>query len=752
MGATSPSIDADDPVGAASEAAKPAVPAPTGSASGGQWLARLNRAVQRASIYPVGHPLVEQAVSPVVEGLARLMQSEGPLAVHVARHELLVACQATPPQPCPSPWLASRLAARGVVSLAFDRPLGREDATRLVAWLAGPPSDEAEMPAIEGLEVTWRDYARARFTERRRAGAVAHDALLVWRDAASDLAGDWWLAASGTSAADGGGTGADLEGALADPASLAQLIRRRLLANEGTGLSDVTSRLFAAGTELASLDEPVRQVVRRRLAALVAELAPELRGQLLRGAAHDRSEKLDLLVELVDELPSAMVLEMIQHLDVGPAGVSAGLVGLLTRLGGLARHHPELEDALVQTLAKAGVPADALEDGERLRETLAHLLAASATDGAVSDAYRRDLTALGRDAAASVALEEGRFVRPTCRDDLAFGAARIALTLLSRVAEGADVPVLLGRALDEAATALARGDVEYLGALAGVAIEVERHAVPEVQTLARAALTFLRRADVIDHVLEAALDPSRPTPVEIRPLMRAGGGEAAARVVDRLAACSAPTQRASLVGLLVHVEHQVLAGVLSRSRTSARLPGAALVALLGHQDMADASALAERFVDDEDPAVRLQAFRLALRNQPAAGRFERLVLRGVDDTDMRIAVLALAEAQARDAAIAARAAGHLLCQRSVESNEPAQWEAVQWLARDSTPGARRALAAALSTRRGMWRAAARRVSRRMVAALDRFADEASRSAARKWRRSPAGLVSWILADRAGGIS
>ncbi|MCL4845388.1 MAG: hypothetical protein KJ066_02525 [Acidobacteria bacterium] len=745
MGATGVSFDvAPGHPGESAEAGKPAdgaAVAPSGLEI--QWLTRLNRAVQRATIYPAGHPLVAQAVKPVVEGLARLIDADGPVILHVSRHELVFVLRGRSPQAHRVPWLSSRLAARGVASLAVDQPLGPEEAATLVSWLASPPSDDANAPAIDGVEISWRDYSRARFTERRRAGTVAHDALLVWRDAVSDLAGEWWTGRAG--AQEGGEP--DLEHLLDDPQALAQSIRGRLVASEGTGLSQVTDRLFSLGGRLARLDESARVVVRRRLGALVTELAPELRGQLLRVVPHDKPEKVQLLAELVDELPSALVLEMLEHLEIGSGGASASFVGLLTRLGGVARHHPELEGALTRTLTRAGLPASVLDDVEQLQETLTELLAASPTDGTVSDDYRADLGTLGH-APAPVAIDEGRFLKPTRADDLVFGTSRIALTLLAHDADAPDAAALMRRAIDAAASALASGDLDYLGALAAVAVDGDQRP-PEVRALAHEALALLQRGDVVDQVLDAALDPARRTSVHLGDLIRAGGAEAAARAVDRLAVAAAPAVRRRLVGLLVHVDPRVLANVLRRARSSSRLPGPALVALLGHEDMAEAPALAELFVTDEDASVRLQAYRIAFRGQTTAGRFERLAMRAVDDPDARVVVLALTEAQAREPGVVARVGGHLLCQPTAEANDRAQREAALWLAREGSPAARRALATALAARGGMWRTLARQVSRRMAAALDGFDDPPSRAAVRQWRRSPAGLLGWILGDAAG---
>ncbi|MGE0593074.1 MAG: hypothetical protein AB7G23_17045 [Vicinamibacterales bacterium] len=74
---------------------------------------RLNRAVQRASIYPVGHPAVAVGIGPFFEALHPLLV-DGPVTMALGRTKVLVATATAPPAELEPMWFTARLFDRGV--------------------------------------------------------------------------------------------------------------------------------------------------------------------------------------------------------------------------------------------------------------------------------------------------------------------------------------------------------------------------------------------------------------------------------------------------------------------------------------------------------------------------------------------------------------------------------------------------------------------------------------------------------------
>ena len=99
---------------------------------------RLTRLVQRAAIYPPGHPTVRLLLAPFLDAVAPFTDGTTPLRLAVRRDRLIAAAGDTPPQEHESKWLAGQLHGRGV-STIVDRGPGRRRRAAGVRPLAERP-------------------------------------------------------------------------------------------------------------------------------------------------------------------------------------------------------------------------------------------------------------------------------------------------------------------------------------------------------------------------------------------------------------------------------------------------------------------------------------------------------------------------------------------------------------------------------------------------------------------------------------
>ncbi|MFN8060923.1 MAG: hypothetical protein U0Q12_17330 [Vicinamibacterales bacterium] len=717
----------------------------------GEFVVRLNRAVQRATIYPAGHPAVRQSVGPLVESLAALCTQVRQVVLFVSREVLLLACDRQKPESQVIPWLSTRLSERGLASLTFSGALVEADAAALVSWLALPPADRAPSPSIGGLIIAWRDYSQARFSEHAVDGSEGADALLMWQRVVHGLAADWLHHAHA-------GAGDLLEGGSFerindDPTELAKFVRNTLLTQEGTGISAVTERIVAVGGRLATLEEPGRSLVRRRLAAFIAELAPELRGQLLRVAPGEAPEKYELLSEVIDELPRVLVLEVIQNMEVGAGRNPQPFVTLLTKMVTLSTEHADFAPVLSQSLTRAGLPADVLDqDPAQLRSALEQVLSTPVDDASMSDAYRQELDALAaRRLEAVGAFDHTRFLLPNRPEHLAVEVPKIAVSVLLASPLGSDAAALLARATGAAEAALDAGDLELLIGLAKVASVVATAPAvnPDELAIAQAAMHFFEQPAAVTLLMDATADVASPLHPDAGAMFRAGGLHAATEAMLRLSGQASTVVRDRLTGLLAGLHGDALKAALAHARTDGRIPAKVVLSVLCHRDVANAPELAELFFTDSDHDLRVQAYRVLFGASLTATKFERILRRALADDDPQVVELAIGEVRHRQAATAsARALGNFLCRIVSPKLAAAQRTAMAVLVDAHSPAAREALVSALAARGRAWDVTSRRVSRRLTVSLTALGDAESLAAARAWWWTPAGLLSFVMRDQA----
>ena len=133
---------------------------------------RLTRLVQRAAIYPPGHPTVRLLLAPFLDAVAPFTDGTTPLRLAVLRDRLIAAAGDSPPQEHESKWLAGQLHGRGVSTILIEGPVDAEELLAFARWLSGPAQAGERPNTPRGLAVSFVDYTGAAFDEAPGRGGV----------------------------------------------------------------------------------------------------------------------------------------------------------------------------------------------------------------------------------------------------------------------------------------------------------------------------------------------------------------------------------------------------------------------------------------------------------------------------------------------------------------------------------------------------------------------------------------------------
>ena len=697
---------------------------------------RLSKALQRAVIYPPGHPSVLHAAGPFLEGLRALLRSSPTVIVGVTRDALFVGSDPSHARPFASPWLSARLSGQNIASISLDGSLSEGEAQRLLAWLAagealGPDTDA---PRFEGCEIARVDFSAARFREERHTAASLPPEELAWQTIARGLAGHTHHAP------------ADLP---SSPSELADWVRAGIEHLEGTGIHDVGDRIVTAGAHLANLPEPVRATVKAKLSEFVSALSPELRGQVLTAAPTDAPEKLDLLSHVVDHLPSAQVVDVVKNLEFARGGSTHQFMSLMLKLTSLSASDANVADALEARYAQEGGQGRLLGvDGAQTRRVLEQLLRPRPDDvvGVNPDDYQRRLEDLSVTAptARPHHFDPSRHVDPREPDAVAAHIGRIALYLLRTDAEPDDTSVFCECLRDQLPSYLAKRDFQLLGDIVVQFMSLSASGDPRAAADALNGLAFFSEPATVTAVLDAVLTDTSDNSAPLMILARAGG---TAFVDALLGALEAHDDRQSwkrAAALLPTLDFDVIRASFGRAYKADPRRARGLLSLLhaasGLPVVVDVALL---FLGDTDPAVRLDAYQLLFASRLSAARFDTLLRRALEDSESPIVRLALDEAERRAPPPKPETLARFLDTASPDRVE-FQRRAVAILAAQRTKEARDTMIETLARRAKSFDAPARQVSRSLALALEDLGGADAQRAVRAWRWSPAGMLAWAI--------
>ena len=703
-------------------------------------LARFARAIQRATIYPDGHPATRVATAPLVDTLNVLLRVFPQIIIGVTTERLFVGTTRDDAQPHESSWLSARLSALDIATVGFDRALSAEDVAGVVAWIAragdATSSATAEPPTLTGCQVTKIDFSATRFRDAALDPDQCGREQVAWRTISRALLRDW----------------GDEEAASHEAGELADLVLRDIDRQEGTGIGELTTRLVGLTRQLDALPDGVRGSIKGRLAELVAALSPELRGQLLTASPTQSPEKLEMLAELLDRLPRPLVLEVIEGLDLARGRTSHQFLSLMLKLTTVSAADARLAEALEGKCAAAGIPRDIVYvEAPRARLLLEELLTPRAGDvaGVNPIEYQDQLErmSVSESRPSEYAIDPAHHLDPQDPSVLSAQLDRIAILLLNTGGEDVQDVACIERLRAQLPQHLENGDLQLIADAAVQFAALSAKAAPVVAERAAACLEFFVEPPTVRAALRALLQgPEEPSPSLVI-LARAGQSVFAEAALGLLSRASDPAIQQRVAAILPVLDFDVLRpavlSVYRRQLDLARVLLPAMASSTGLPLVADVSYI---FLADRDPAVRLEAYRLLFGSRLSAARMESVLRKALEDDAPRVVEFALEELQRLQVPVGARAIAHFIDAAMPSRFETQQRHAALVLAGFRTHEALHALVGVLADRHRRLDAPARRVSRAVAAALERSGHAEGLAAARAWRRSPAGILSRVVGD------
>ncbi len=704
----------------------------------GEALVRLNRAAQRASIYPSGHPAIPAAVQAFVLSLGAALDERPVLLVGVASDRLVVEGVSLDERKPALSWLTEQLRDRGLASFAIDRGVAEAELVRFVEWLARPlPTARSEGPpdiSFAGIALARIDYGKARFVDSPTA--KAQDPGHLWEALASSLTAGWYH---------------DDAPLPEDPLALAQELSAHVLRNEGVGAASLLARIEATGAHLPNLTDSVRAKVKRRLSAFVAGLTPDLRSQLLRVDGDASRQKVDFLGELMDDLPDTLVMEVLADIDLGGGPPPRHFLNLFNKLIGVAAQDPLSRELAETKLQSLGLPAGLTElEPARIEGALREVFDARA-DYENPEAYQQRLEGLSREGPeATVRYGSVHYRDPRDRAGLQAHVSSIVLRLLVAAPDLPEAADHARRLLADLPKDTAAGRFELVSERTAALTDLLARpggVVHEVRTLAAEYLACTVEPGFVAALLRAAEASSGPPPPGVVGLFRAAGVSGACLAFDRLAELPSGDAKERVSELLFLLDPDAFNAAVARLRATGSPSLRALFALLRHPGAPLGPDLVLTFVANKDATIRLEAFRLLLAGETGAGQFSRLLGKALADPDPEIVALGLERAAAVGGSASARAIADFLSAWLAGGGAPGLGRrATAAMASLPGPEGREALCRLLLDRKMEVRVAAVRRSMIVEAGLIRIGDDEAIAAVRSFRRSPAGWLSMLLPE------
>jgi phage baseplate assembly protein W len=695
-------------------------------------LLRLARAVQRASIYPPGHPAVSHGVGPLADALADLLH-DGPVSIAVGRTRLLVSGGGNPPTEHESPWLAARLFDREVAVLEISTEFDAAEASRLVSWLSSADDAGGGLPAFAGVRLSRFDGASVRFKDRGAGGAATPEADIAWHVLTAPLRRAYGPAGD--------------DGALVDPRVLADRIRQAIHAVEGVGIAALSQQLVEVHGAMAPLDAEARAAATANLAALIDGLSPELRGTLLATSDADEDGKIALVEALLPLVPPAVLDDIVANVTVSRAPVRGPFARFLRTLARMAARDPAVSEAFHGRLDLAGVPASLVrgDDDEEHGSACADREPPSEPSGADDfvpadyGARLEHLATAPRVPTARAAIVTDAFADAALGEHL----SRIALLQVKADLTGPDAVTYLRCLADMLPRAFASATMVTIAGAADVVLRL-RAASARLSPELRASLGALERLFAEPSAVAMAIRLVTGAPIGADPasatLLLAGGSTSAQAALEWMRTAPEDDGRVRVAAALMALDVEVFKRTIAPTLGENRRASEAFVSALERADPSQGIEIALLLTahDVADMRRRAVAWLFGVPLSPA--RLQRVLQHALGDREPRIVALALEFAARRHGATTTEAVLGFVARRVSADLLPLQTRAVH-IAADAGGEAAARLAGLLGQRGYLCGALERRLSVAMAGVLGRSADASARTAARAWRWSPAGLLS-----------
>jgi hypothetical protein len=724
---------------------------------------RLTRLVQRAAIYPAGHPTVRLLLAPFLDAVAPFTDGTTPLRLAIRRDRLIAAAGDTPPQEHESKWLAGQLHGRGVSTILVEGPVDAEELLAFARWLSGPAQAGERPNTPRGLAVSFVDYTSAAYDDAPGLVDPADGGLGAWHRIAAALVGDGFggrggvlgaalLGPGGPGAAEASGDGMSAgpggAGRHLDPQAVAAAIQNELALSEGTGVNAATERLLVAGTRLGRLSPAERAVVKQRLAEVVDRLPDEVRHQLLRVVPNDDPRKCELLTTVLDDLPTQRLLDLVPRVDMKRGTHVSPFLTFLVRLCSVAAREASVSEAVETQLGRFGLPTDLVHAGsDHVRAVLEQAFSQTAEHyTSIGELYQSSLNEFSitfdasADSEARRLIDAGQDARATTEH-----AARIAVALVRLDPRDPATVSCLSFARGAAARTLAGdGKLSLLAELAAVASLVAQTS-PDATThsLVQECLALCRQPMALEQLIAAIGDHVGAPSDTLTALFLASGLSGTVLAVSRMTDLPDGAFRDRLGELVARQELDIVRSALTRLRKDHH-PVMIVLNVLRVLDPVRAPELCRLFIRDPDAGIRRLSLDM-LRDAPLSpAKRERVMIQAMADHDADVALTALTDLCANQTPTGLAALTRYLSRVDDRELEQLQIAAVDLLCDAWSGGASDVIATALRNRRHIFNSGPRRVSQVMVSALSAKPDLQGQAAARAWQRSAAGLWSSVL--------
>jgi hypothetical protein len=706
----------------------------------GEALVRLNRAVQRASIYPPGHPAIPAAVKAFVESLGLALAEQPVLLVGVAADRLVVEGVSLDERRTALSWLTEQLRERALASFAIDRGVTEGELVRFVEWLAYPlppgkeGKSEGEAKSFAGIALARIDYGKARFVDS--PSAKAQDPTRLWETLASSLTAGWYF---------------DDRPLPDDPEALARELSAHVLRNEGLGGAALLARIEATGGHLRHLPDAVRTSMKQRLSAFVSGLTPDLRSQLLRVDKDTSRLKVEFLSEVMDDLPDTLVLEILADIDLGGGPPPRHLLNLFNKLIGVAAIDPLSRDLAEAKLQSLGLPAGLTGLSPAKVESALREVLDVRGDYSNPEKYQERLETLSGEGPGDTMHYDSRHYEDP-RDPLLVRThvSSIVLRLLVAAPDRPEAADQVRRLLAELPRDVAAGRFDAIYERTTALDEVLARPGGVADDVRLVAAEYRAQAadpGLVAALLQAAEEGSGPPSAGMVALFRAAGLDGACAAFDRLAELPPGEGHDRLCELLFLLDAEALNAAVAHLRATGSGSLRALFDLLRHPGSTLGPDLGLTFIASKDEGMRLEAFRWLLGGAAAAAQFPRLLGKALADPDAQIVALGIERAAAVGGKASARALGEFLSGWLAGGMAPELGKRATFaLAGLPGPEAGGTLRGLLLTRRTALSIAAVRRSMVLEAGLIRLGDDDAVAAVRSFRRSPAGWISMLLPE------
>jgi hypothetical protein len=251
--------------------------------------------------------------------------------------------------------------------------------------------------------------------------------------------------------------------------------------------------------------------------------------------------------------------------------------------------------------------------------------------------------------------------------------------------------------------------------------------------------------DAIARILAAATRSPSPLPEEIVGLFRIAGAAAAEKALRRLSELPDGPELQRVTELIVAASADALTAAIGQLRTEGWAALRVLFPVLLRCGPPRSIEIALTFVGNDDPRVRIEAYRVLLATDQREGQAVRYLGKSLSDESPRVVAFAVGQARHRGGPEMTGLLGAYL-RRELGGADDAevQAQAIASLASFATSERRAILIELLRTRKVAYKIKEMRVITALEESLTLDGDEASLRAVRSWRRSFKRWLSVLL--------